>query len=110
MKVFFILTALMFFVPTTLSQEHENAAAPQCRAEAAEWNAAFAHVKKIPATEVHLRLSEMTDCVLADPQRTQTYMEVAREYNSELALRFQDFLVRHNLMDKFFQEDASGIR
>lgn len=109
MRGFLVLTATLFLVPSTLSQER-TPAAPQCRAEATEWDSAFTHVEKIPATEVHLRLREMTDCVIADPQRRQTYTEVAREYNSALTLRFQDFLIRHNLMDRFFQEDAEGKR
>jgi hypothetical protein len=53
-------------------------------------------------------IDEMGDCEAVDPDESNRYINVTHETLSEIAIRYRNFLWRHNLEDQFIQEDESG--
>jgi len=67
--------------------------------------------------EISARISSLSDCVVAYPT-----METGQKgnvsgattlimfYDDELEMRYSNFLVRHNMLDSFNDEDQAGVR
>jgi len=53
---------------------------------------------------------EMGQCLDVDPGNRFKYYNTGAEINSDEMIRLRHFLDRHDLMEKFFEEDAAGKR
>jgi hypothetical protein len=63
----------------------------------------------LPAKEVEARMREMADCYGSDSPRA-IYLIVYQFYTGAAYDRGVDFIARHGLVEKFYQEDAAGKR
>jgi hypothetical protein len=52
----------------------------------------------------------MNDCSKVDSTRSQQYSETVHWLFAILFNRESDFLVRHHLLDQFYEEDAARAR
>lgn len=123
------LFLLIGAAPVGTAQQH----APTidvCRADAAVWgdqpaeidydHAQGKHVTdgtpnrtaigKLFLREVDERTIEMDTCTKVDPDRFDSYSEIRDFYASVHADRFMDYIDRHNLRARVYEEDAAGER
>jgi hypothetical protein len=124
-----ILATLLFSTATARVQEHAPTV-EVCRADVAVWANTNAEtdyynaerewttngvpnrtdIEKLPIIEVKARAREMFVCQDVDPTRKESYLDAGRFYHNVQADRWYEFLLRHNLLDQFEQEDAAGKR
>ena len=129
MKPIPILTAIFFFVcgPSVSSvgkpQKHAPSVA-QCRSDAAAWNKEEDAGPKdkdvgyqLSFGELLKRQGEMLDCMMLDSQHSPDgevvrvlYEKITGVYSTAMMVRYQHFLKRHQLMEKFVEEDEKGLR
>src|ERR1700736_5797283 len=95
-------------------QKHAPSAA-QCRADAAAWNKEEDAGPKdkdvgyqLPFGELLKRQRKMMSCTKLDRQHGQ--YRIYHVYTTAMYARYQHFLVRHELMEKFLDEDSKGSR
>lgn len=109
------LVILAFVLAASLRGQVEHApTVEQCQADQRLW------LSKLEAVPPDTNLpgfktlqqwsSEMSDCREVDPKNGWTYFNVQSESNVLQAARMLRFLRRHNLWDKFLEEDAAGNR
>jgi len=60
--------------------------------------------------EVAARMHEMYNCKEVDKQDAQTYSRAFEFYWGVRMERYERFIQRHGLMEKFWKEDAQGLR
>jgi hypothetical protein len=60
--------------------------------------------------EAKARMYEMYNCKEVDKQNAQTYSSAFNFYWGVRMDRYERFIQRHGLMDKFLKEDAQGLR
>jgi hypothetical protein len=60
--------------------------------------------------ELNERAVEMGSCIAVDPANTERYSNVGMGLTAITGDRFGHFLLRHNLMNQFLDEDAAGKR
>jgi hypothetical protein len=96
-------------------QKHAPSVA-QCRSDAAAWNKEEETVPKdkdvgyqLPFGELLKRQREMMSCVKLETQHGQ-YRTIYHVYTTAMYARYQHFLERHQLMEKFLDEDSKGSR
>jgi hypothetical protein len=53
---------------------------------------------------------ETSDCQKLDPANKFKYRNTESEMTADQAMRFQNYLMRHDLWTKFLTEDALGQR
>jgi hypothetical protein len=124
-----ILALLLFSTASARLQEHAPTV-EVCRADAAVWTNVHAEtdyynaelerttngvpnrteMEKLPIIEVRARSREMFQCEDVDPARKESYLDAGRFYHNVQADRWYEFLLRHNLIDQFEQDDAAGKR
>jgi hypothetical protein len=124
------ILALAFFLVlagTSRTQQHAPTA-DVCRADANLWDnpddfaayraerigflagkPATSPVGILPAKEVEGRMREMADCYSADSPHA-TYLITYQFYTGVAYDRGVDFIARHGMVEKFYQEDAAGKR
>jgi hypothetical protein len=126
-KMLLALITFLAFAGGAPPQQHAPTA-DVCRADANLWDnqedfAAYRAERKgfltgrsatspigvLSVKELEGRMQEMTDCYSSDGPRT-TYFIVLQFYTSVAYDRGVDFIARHGLVDKFYQEDAAGKR
>jgi hypothetical protein len=105
-------------------QKHAPSAA-QCRADAAAWNKEEDAGPKdkdvgyqLPFGELLKRQREMMDCMKLDSARQDgavagvrtSYRTIYHVYTTAMYARYHHFLERHQLMEKFLDEDSKGSR
>lgn len=123
-----LLALLLFFLPTMataktakeLNDECRARNAPilkggactptfeQCKADIASWQHTGTVGKRELSFEVlHLRAKELLYCEIDYPDAAEqlTWLQVDQQVNSDMALRYFDFLNRHKLFDQFLAED-----
>ncbi|HXY09344.1 MAG TPA: hypothetical protein VEI52_15990 [Terriglobales bacterium] len=73
--------------------------------------------KGLTMHEISVRVSSISDCVAAYPmigQGQKGSLSAATTlimfYDYELKIRYSNFLVRHNMLDTFNDEDQAGVR
>jgi hypothetical protein len=88
----------------------------QCRSDAAAWNKEEETVPKdkdvgyqLPFNELLKRQREMMSCLKLDAQHGQ-YRTIYHVYTTAMYARYQHFLERNQLMEKFLDEDSKGSR
>jgi len=126
-----ILMATFFFVcgPSVSSveepQKHAHSVT-QCRADTAAWSAEEETVPKdkdigyqLSYGELLKREREVMDCMMMDAERgpdgtvvrvRNSYKIMYHYYGTAMGLRYSHFLDRHQLMEKFIEEDIKGLR
>jgi hypothetical protein len=60
--------------------------------------------------ELLSRRREMITCANVDPLNVEKYIDVGNFYAQVAGDRFENFVVRHHLMQQFLHEDAAGVR
>jgi hypothetical protein len=60
--------------------------------------------------EVAARMHEMYDCTQVDKEDEQNYRRAFEFYWGVRMERYERFIQRHGLMEKFWKEDAQGLR
>jgi hypothetical protein len=60
--------------------------------------------------EVAARMHEMYDCIQVDKEDEQSYRQAFEFYWGVRMERYERFIQRHGLMEKFWKEDARGLR
>jgi hypothetical protein len=128
MKLVFI--AIFFMCGFLLSswgvpQKHASSIV-KCRSDAAAWNKEEDSGPKdkdvgyqLSFGELLKRQREMMDCMKLDAQHGQdgavdairtSYRTIYHVYTTAMYARYQHFLERHQLMEKFLDEDSKGSR
>jgi len=83
----------------------------QCRADQRLWVAKLEHTTAfMPETIDALTgwTDEMYDCMSVDPENRIRYYNVTGEIWAAKSRRLVNFLLRHDLYDKFIEEDSAG--
>jgi hypothetical protein len=89
-----------------------------CREDLARWEAQLNQpstswssvAKDVDSKTLVLTASELSDCSKIDTARSQQYFQTVHWLFAILFSRESDFLVRHHLLDQFYQEDAARTR
>lgn len=123
--------AFVFLVLTSGGSTQEHAPTVDvCRADQAAWGNAQAqqdyatqelqHAKQgtkntnpsaeLPYEELIARQGEMVTCTAVDPPNSDKYVDTDNFYTQVAGDRFENFIIRHNLMQQFLHEDAAGLR
>jgi hypothetical protein len=116
MKKLPILTGLGLLCSSAMGQLPQVKHAPtveQCRADAALWFAPNGDVRQIimePAGILNVKQKEMEDCIPVDPKNFEKYNVGLKAIEDVFYMRYKNFLDRHNLYQKFLDEDAAGER
>src|SRR5580704_16494846 len=119
MKTFWILAISMTLMSAVRAQHVEHApTVEQCRADQALWDDKIAHpakdwansVPEISSRSLNVMLNEMVACVSVDAVYRSKYNATSKVISLVVGDRAMDFLIRHNLKEKFYQEDDSGRR
>ena len=98
------------------AQVHHAAMVKQCRADQKLWKAkleqqpALTGIANVSFNELSAWVSEMADCSSVDPEFSWQYCNTDEEARTDLLIREQNFLARHNLWGQFIAEDAQGKR
>lgn len=108
------LIVVSLTIPVTSVQVEHAPTVQQCQADQRLW------LSKLEVTPPDTDLpafpklrqwsSEMGDCKEVDPKNGWEYFNVQSESNTIQAARMLRFLKRHQMWDKFLEEDAAGTR
>jgi len=73
--------------------------------------------KGLTMHEISVRVSSISDCVVGYPMIEQgqnrspsAATTLIMYYDDELEIRYSNFLMRHNMLDTFNDEDQAGVR
>ena len=98
------------------AQVHHAPRLEQCRVDQKLWKAkleqqpALTGIANVSFNELSAWVSEMADCSSVDPEFSWQYCNTDEEARTDLLIREQNFLARHNLWGQFIAEDAQGKR
>jgi hypothetical protein len=112
MKRFLFLTVVLV-ASLTLGQDVQHApTVAQCQADQRLWLSKIGgESSALPKYDVIMRwTSEMGDCQDVDPSNKFKYYNTQAEIIAEQQICLSHFLVRHQLWQKFIDEDAAGKR
>jgi hypothetical protein len=110
-----VLTGLILTASVVGQVEHAPTVA-QCQADQRLWLAkieADANRDKTGLPNIYAMRAwglEMTQCKDVDPSNRFKYYNTEAEISTDEMLRLRHFLDRHDLMEKFIEEDAAGKR
>jgi hypothetical protein len=119
MKLVFMAIFLMCAFPASSSGEPQKHApsVTQCRSDAATWNKEEDAGPKdkdvgyqLSFGELLKRQREMMSCVKLDGGVKTSYRTIYHVYTTAMYARYQHFLERHQLTEKFLDEDSKGSR
>jgi hypothetical protein len=116
--VFMAIFFMCGFLASSSGEPQKHAASvAQCRSDAAAWNKEEDAGPKdkdvgyqLPFGELLKRQREMMDCVKLDGGVRTSYKTIYHVYTTAMYARYQHFLERHQLMEKFLDEDSKGSR
>jgi hypothetical protein len=115
----FLLTILILIATPMFAQEVKHTTTKDlCREDQARWEAELNQpsaswssvAKDVDSKTLVLRASELNDCSKVDTARSQQYTQTVHWLFAILFSRESDFLVRHHLLDQFYEEDAVRSR
>jgi hypothetical protein len=109
------LLVLSVFVLTAVGQDVQHApTVAQCQADQRLWLSEIEEHGDSPRLpkflEVDERRLEMLACKAVDPENRWRYYNTAAEIESLQEHRLNDFIARHDMWQKFLDEDAAGKR
>ena|SRR6266436_4236917 len=110
----YLVLALILTASLIGQVEHAPTVA-QCQADQRLW---LSKIESDPTNQLtlptysvlHKWEGEMRDCEDVDPDNKLRYYNTAEEISSAETTRLLDFLTRHQLWDKFLEEDEAGKR
>ncbi|MDP9161979.1 MAG: hypothetical protein M3O09_17355 [Acidobacteriota bacterium] len=108
-----IKVVLLLFVAVAISRAQVKHApsVEQCRADQRLWLAQLESSGSLPNYRTLQGWNhEMGECSSVDSENQARYFNVRAEVVAEQASRVEEFLSRHNLYDKFIEEDNMGKR
>ena len=110
-----LLTILILATAPAFAQQIEHApTVDQCQADQRLWLSRLEDDKDklMDVTDGVLTkwAKEMRSCEAVDQTNHNRYYNTRAEIGAEQYIRLSDFVVRHNLWDKFVEEDAAGQR
>jgi hypothetical protein len=86
----------------------------QCHADFNAWKTTVTLDKdSLGARELQRRFGEMTACADAEGttwEQQERYLNIATAYGDATSARYLKFLMRHNLVQQFLDEDTEGLR
>jgi hypothetical protein len=92
----------------------QTAPLDECRTKGDVWlHEGVSAIHKLSVTELASRNQLMEQCAKSYPQTSSHMREwemFGRVYRQEIGQRAMSFIARHNLKEKFLQEDAAGTR
>jgi hypothetical protein len=111
-KVVMLFVGLLFAGTAHVQEVQHAPTVEQCRADQRLWFDKLENTTETLPTYHTLRgwSDEMGDCEHVDPENKLRYYNVVGEIAGERTVRFVDFLTRHELYDKFIEEDEAGKR
>jgi hypothetical protein len=112
MKYFVALTLFILTAFVTAQIEHAPTVA-QCQADQRLWLSQLEGNDRSKLPEFYVLLDEtkeMDACQKVDPPNEQSYYNTGAEMDAEREQRYFHFIQRHNLQDKFIEEDRAGMR
>lgn len=92
---------------------HHAPTADQCRADLAVWyGQSKAIIETIPAHDLDGRRLEMVECsdLFTDHLEREKAFGMQNVYVSHIQQRMERFILRHDLMQQFADEDLKGAR
>jgi len=110
------LLILVVMTASLVGQVEHAPTVAQCQADQRLWLAkieADANGDKTGLPNIYTMRAwgvEMTQCRDVDPSNHSKYYNTEAEIATDEMLRLRHFLDRHDLMEKFFEEDAAGKR
>jgi hypothetical protein len=113
MKVIQVILAMLL---GAASLQAQDTAPPlgECHKDGDLWlHEGVAAVHELAIADLASRNQFMEQCIKAYPRifsRMREWQMFERIYREEIGLRALSFIARHNLKDKFMQEDAAGTR
>jgi len=112
MQFTFALFTVVLFAAAAVSQEKPTI--EQCRADLNAWKSTTDTERDgLGARELQRRAGEMTSCSdveASDWERRARYLLVSGIYIDAFSARHLKFLIRHQLLQQFLDEDAAGQR
>jgi hypothetical protein len=108
----FLVLGLVLTASLVGQVEHAPTVA-QCQADRRLWLAKIEEgdSPKLPTFNVLTKwVSEMDDCQKVDPDNVGKYVTATSEIDVFQATRLANFLTRHDMWQKFLDEDAAGQR
>jgi hypothetical protein len=113
-----VLAFLILITAIPMKSQIEHApTAPQCQADQAVWLEKLESPGVGPGTTDDVTFTtliewnkEMGMCGTVDPSRRFQYVSTSKEIFAAVAIRYQDFIDRHDLYPQFIQEDSAGKR
>jgi hypothetical protein len=129
-KLKLALFIVLFFVcgPSvcSLGEQRPTPSIATCRTDAAVWNMEENAGPKdkdvgyqLSYGELLKREGEMMDCMMLDAQHSSdgavvqvraSYKTINHIYETALMVRYLHFIERHQLMEKFIEDDEKGLR
>jgi hypothetical protein len=92
----------------------QTASLDECRTKGDLWlHEGVSGIHKLPVAELYSRDQLMEQCAKSYPQTSSHIREwemFGRIYREEIGVRAMSFITRHNLKNKFLEEDAEGTR
>lgn len=114
-----ILLAAIFIAYPVFSQEVKHTTTKDlCREDETLWESKLSQpskswssvAKDVDSKTLVLMATEMNDCLRVDKDRSEQYLAIVHWLFAIIFNRESDFLIRHHLLDQFYQEDAAGAR
>ncbi len=86
----------------------------QCKADVNLWNNEFQHngYVNVSIHELNERSKELSACLVSYPKDPShgLWVDVHVQFHSVMEYRYSAFIARHNLFNKFMEEDKQGKR
>jgi hypothetical protein len=114
-----ILTIFALLAHPTLTQETKHTTtADLCREDQTRWetelnkpSASWSSLANdVDSKTLVIRASEMNNCSKVDSARSQQYTQTVHLLFAIVFSRESDFLVRHHLLDQFYEEDEARTK
>ena len=118
MKIALLVMVVLIAHPV-LSQEVKHTTTKDlCREDETLWESKLNQNSKswssvandVDSKTLVLMATEMNDCLRVDKDRSEQYLAMVHWLFAIIFNRESDFLIRHHLLDQFYQEDAAGAR
>lgn len=114
-----LVAVMALLLVSMVGQRVEHApTVEQCRADQALWydqleqpSPDWGHsLPDISARSLYAMADQMTKCVAVDAEQIHKYNHTTQLISLVIGFRRADFMIRHNLEAKFFEEDNAGAR
>jgi hypothetical protein len=113
-----LVIAVLIAYPVLGQEVKRTTTTDLCREDEALWESKLNQPSKswssvandVDSKTLVLTATEMNDCLRVDKGRSEQYLAIVHWLFAILFNRESDFLIRHHLLDQFYQEDEAGAR